>query len=141
MLLLSFKKNYDCKYSYNCNFIVNILTIIIFQKLRIRWKNCFLIPFSGKVQVKPISIPRIVQFPCTPLRFAPLRARKKNNPLHGNGFTLPFPENFIRNYYWLAVWEIRAFDWFTEMHKNFKIVSQKRSIYCNPVHILFHSFS
>ena len=101
MLLLSFKKNYDCKYSYNCNFIVNILTIIIFQKLRIRWKNCFLIPFSGKVQVKPISIPRIVQFPCTPLRFAPLRARKKNNPLHGNGFTLPFPENFIRNYYFL----------------------------------------
>ena len=113
MLLLSFKKNYDCKYSYNCNFIVNILTIIIFQKLRIRWKNCFLIPFSGKVQVKPISIPRIVQFPCTPLRFAPLRARKKNNPLHGNGFTLPFPENFIRNYYimYLMIKHFQSFNW------------------------------
>ena len=28
-----------------------------------------------------------------------IRARKKDNPLHGNGFTLPFPEKFIRNYY------------------------------------------
>ena len=60
-----------------------------------------MISFSGKVQVKPISIPWIVQFPCIPC-FA-LHARKKNNPLHGNGFTLPFPENFIRNYYFYVV--------------------------------------
>ena len=33
------------------------------------------------------------------IQIAAVNARKKNNPLHGNVITLPFPENFIRNYY------------------------------------------
>ena len=33
------------------NFIVNKFTIILLQKMKNRWKNYFLISFSGKVQV------------------------------------------------------------------------------------------
>ena len=47
MLLLSFKKNYDCKYSYNCNFIVNILTIIVFQPVPNSFPPMFRKGFSG----------------------------------------------------------------------------------------------
>ena len=35
-------------------------------------------------------------FKCSLLHRKDSQKKKKNNPLHGNGFTVPFPENFIK---------------------------------------------
>ena len=72
-----------------------VMNIILNTKIKDRWKNCFVISFSGKVQVKPISIPE--KEPCLfqktqkcPFPFPPLP-----------GHVCRSIYNFFRYMFWL----------------------------------------
>ena len=89
-LEISLQLQFHWKYFYNHNF----------QKLRnsyviVSWYRFLKSP--GKTHL--YSKDRLFNFQS--LHFAP--CSEKNNPLTGNGFTLPFPENFKRNYYFEVV--------------------------------------